>query len=348
MAVELCEAVVQAAADGTAVQIQGGNSKAFYGRETAGRVLAVSGHSGVVDYEPSELVVTVRTGTAVSALEAALAREGQMLAFEPPRFGDAATVGGVVASGLSGPRRPYCGAVRDFVLGARIINGRGEHLRFGGQVMKNVAGYDVSRLMVGALGTLGVITEVSFKVLPVPVRDATLRMALPADLAIQRMNEWAARPLPISGTCHTNGELYVRLSGSESGVAAAVNRLGGDAVDDAAFWESLREQRLDFFTAQTPLWRVSVPPAVPPLAIEGEWLTEWGGAQRWLKSPLAVETIREQVAAAGGHAILFRGGDRSGPVFHPLPQPLLALHQRLKNAFDPGRLFNPGRLYEGV
>ncbi len=342
----LVEAVRQAAADKTPLVIRGGDSKSFYGRRTHGTVLDTRGCAGIVNYAPTELVITARGGTPVAELQAALAEREQILAFEPPVFGAAATLGGTVACGLSGPRRPYAGALRDFVLGTRIVNGRGELLRFGGEVMKNVAGYDVSRLMVGALGTLGVIAEVSLKVLPRPAVEKTVAFEVAADEAIQRLNQWAGQPLPLSATCHVDGRLYVRLSGSANGVRGACRELGADdELDGDGFWPRLREHRLDFFASRLPLWRIGVAPATPMLDLPGRWVLEWGGAQRWLVTDTGPARVRSVVRAAGGHATLFRGGDRDGEVFEPLSAGLAVLHRNLKQAFDPLGLLNAGRLY---
>jgi len=338
--------VRQAIADRAPLQIVGGGTKAFYGRAPQGEPLPLAGHAGIVSYEPTELVLTARSGTPLAEVEAALAANGQMLAFEPPHFGAGATLGGCVASGLSGPRRPYGGAVRDHVLGVHLLNGRGEVLRFGGEVMKNVAGYDVSRLMVGAMGTLGVLLEVSVKVLPRPPVEITLRQESTAAQAIDAVNRWAGRPLPISAAAFDGGQLHVRLSGTESGVRAARSRIGGEAAADGdAFWERLREHRHGFFESPLPLWRLSVPPAIGPLDLPGKSLIDWGGAQRWLLSDAPAAQIRAAAAAVGGHATLFRGGDRSGEVFQPLAPAVAALHRNLKAAFDPDGVFNYGRLY---
>ncbi|MFQ5938340.1 MAG: glycolate oxidase subunit GlcE, partial [Acidiferrobacterales bacterium] len=301
---------------------------------------------GIVSYEPTELVLTARAGTPLKEVEATLDDGGQMLAFEPPHFGDGATLGGAIASGLSGPSRPYVGAVRDFVLGAVCVNGRGERLSFGGQVMKNVAGYDVSRLMAGAMGTLGVLLEISLKVLPRPASELSLVLSMGADEAISTMNTWAGQPLPISAACHDGEVLRVRLSGSDNGIRSAREKIGGEEITDGrVFWTELREQRLPFFADTTPLWRLSVPAATPVANLSGQWLFDWGGAQRLLVSDLPAETIREAASTAGGHAVLFRGGDRTGDVFHPLALPLAILHRRLKDAFDPKGILNPGRMY---
>ena len=342
----LQQSVTAARANGTPLQIVGGGTKAFYGRAPEGERLSLAGHVGIISYEPTELVVTARSGTRLADIEAVLAANGQMLAFEPPHFGPAATLGGCVASGLSGPRRPYGGAVRDHVLGLRLLNGKGEVLRFGGEVMKNVAGYDVSRLMAGAMGTLGVLLEVSLKVLPRPAVELTLRQPGTVGQAIESMNRWAGRPLPLSATAFDGEHLHVRLSGTESGVRAARSQIGGEpAADGDSFWQRLREQRHAFFESSLPLWRLSVPPATAPLDLPGKFLVDWGGAQRWLLGDAPPALVRATAVKAGGHATLFRGGDRMGEVFQPLAPGIAALHRNLKAAFDPDGLFNRGRLY---
>ncbi len=330
---------------GTPLCIEGGGSKRFFGRTPTGEPLPVSDHRGIVNHEPSELVLTVRSGTPVSETQAALAEHGQWLPFDPPRHGEASTIGGVVACALSGPARPWTGAVRDFVLGTRIVSGRGDVLSFGGEVMKNVAGYDVSRLMAGALGTLGVLLEVSFKLLPRPASDSTRVFELSADQAIRRCTDWARLPLPILGACHDGERLHVRLAGAEPAVAEAAERLGGDPGADGSVWEDLRDHRHAFFTGEgPPLWRLAVPAHVPPLDLPGPALIDWGGAQRWVRSDAPASKLRSAAEAAGGHATCFRGGDREEP-FHPLAEGLDLLHARLKTAFDPRRILNPGRLY---
>lgn len=345
------EHIRAAAASGTAVCIRGGGSKDFYGRQPVGEILATAGYGGIVSYEPSELVVTVRAGTRLTDLEAELAGRNQMLAFEPPRFGADSTVGGCVAAGLAGPRRAAVGGVRDFVLGARIIDGRGEVQRFGGEVMKNVAGYDVSRVLAGSLGTLGLIVEVSLKVLPRPVAEATLRFEMDEAAALHQLNAWGGQPLPISASVWRDGVLELRLSGAAAAVGAAIARLGGEPVPAPvadALWAGLRDQRDDFFGGDEALWRLSMPSDALAVQLAGAQLVEWGGAQRWLRSKLPAGQIRARVAELGGHAVMFRHGDRSGEVFHPLPAPLMALQRSLKNAFDPAGILNPGRLYAGL
>ena len=345
--VRLSQQLADAAARKQPLRIRGGGSKDFYGAESRGEVCDVREYSGIVAYEPKELVLTVRAGTPLAEVEATLANERQMLAFEPPHFGEAATIGGIVATGLSGPRRPYAGAVRDFVLGTRIVNGKGEDLNFGGRVIKNVAGYDVSRLMAGALGTLGVITEISFKVLPRPSAEATLAFELAEADAIASANRWAGQPLPLSATAWQDGVLRVRLSGAETAIAAARTKMGGEEVHEAAgYWRELREHRLPFFAPGRPLWRLSVPQTTEPLAFAHPQLIEWGGGLRWVSGELDALTVRSTVERAGGHAILFRAGDKSVGVFHPLKPALLKIHRRLKAAFDPAGILNPGRMYD--
>lgn len=339
--------ILNAAEAGAPLRLRGGGSKDFYGGPLMGEVLDVSGYRGVVDYEPTELVVTARAGTPLRELEDLLHARGQMLPFEPPHFGERATLGGCVAAGLSGPRRATAGAVRDFVLGVRLLDGEGRDLRFGGQVMKNVAGYDISRFMAGALGTLGVLLEISLKVLPRPSAEHTLRLALDEREALDRMNRWAGRPLPISATCYVDGHLSVRLSGAASAVQAARTQIGGEEVADAdAFWRAVREHRHDFFSSPAPLWRLSVPSTAAPVHEFGPTLTEWGGALRWVTTEATGALVREAARARGGHATLFRAAHKAVPVFSPLSPPVLALHERLKAAFDPHRIFNPQRLYE--
>lgn len=342
----LAQAIREASGRREALYVTGSGSKAFYGVPCAGTALDASGYRGLIQYEPTELVITARAGTTLADVEATLAERGQMLAFEPPRFGAGATLGGCVATGLSGPRRAYAGAVRDFVLGIRMLDGRGTDLSFGGQVMKNVAGFDLSRLLTGSLGTLGVLLEVSLKVLPRPAQELTLRFEMDEPQAIETMNRWAGTPLPLSATCYRAGCLTVRLSGAAAAIASARARLGGEEVaDGAALWTAVREQTLDFFTGAKPLWRLSVKSTTPALNLMGDQLIEWGGALRWLTSDLPAQVVRTAAANAHGHATLFRARGSSAPVFHPLPAPLLALHRRLKRAFDPHGILNPGRMF---
>lgn len=328
------------------LRIRGGGSKDFYGGPLTGEVLDTTAHAGIVSYEPTELVVTVRCGTRLADLEAALAEHRQFLACEPPSFGGAATVGGALAAGLSGPRRAAVGGFRDFVLGIVMLDGEGRELRFGGQVMKNVAGYDVSRLMAGSLGTLGLILEVSLKVLPRPAAEATVCFELAEAEALERLNTWAGRPIPVSASCWHGQRLYVRLSGAGAAVAESMRVLGGERMPEAdarQFWQEVREQRHRFFDGDEPLWRLSLP-SVAHLPAPVPPLIEWGGGLRWYRGGSPQEWQR-RAAELGGHASVFRGGDRAVGVFPLPPEPLLRLQQRVKQAFDPRAVFASARLY---
>ena len=338
----LLEQVNQALHSGTALRIQGANSKMFLGRAVAGEVLDTRNHRGIVSYDPTELVITARCGTPLAQLTHVLEQARQMLPCEPPAYAGA-TVGGMIASGLSGPRRPWAGSVRDYVLGTRVITGHGKHLRFGGEVMKNVAGYDLSRLMAGSYGSLGVITEVSLKVLPKPRQCLSISLQMSSERALLRLAEWGQQPLPISAACHDGQRLHLRLEGGEGSVAAARERLGGELLD-GAFWADLNAQRLDFFAAGSPLWRLSLPNNTPALALPGQQLIDWGGAQRWLKSDAEASWIRAVVAEVGGHVTCYSHGLVDSP-FQPLPAALLRYQRSLKHQLDPQGIFNPGRLY---
>ncbi|MBT8048224.1 MAG: glycolate oxidase subunit GlcE [Xanthomonadales bacterium] len=340
----IAESVRKAIQGNRPLQIKGGDSKAFYGYPAQGDPLDVSAHSGVVEYDPGELVITCRAGSLLSEIRSILRENGQHLPFEPPAFGDQATIGGTVACGFSGPRRPWAGSLRDYLLGVKLLNGLGEVVHYGGQVMKNVAGYDMSRLMAGSLGTLGVLLETSFKVLPVPARERTLQFDCSQAEAIRRVNEWSAQPLPLSGAFWWQEKLRVRLSGTESETERAARRLGADRDLEAdGSWQELREHQTAFFTGSETLWRLSLPPATAPLDLAGECLVDWGGAQRWYRNSMAEDEIRERAALAGGHATLFRG---SGEVrrFHPLPDALNNMQKKIKQALDPNAIFNPHRM----
>lgn len=357
---EIVAAIGAAHAARTPLRLRGAGSKDFYGGLLAGEVLDLSGHRGIVAYEPTELYVTAKGGTPLAEIEATLAAQGQMLAFEPPRFlpnpavdrefaaKTGATLGGCIAAGLSGPRRMQAGAVRDFVLGVRLIDGRGQVLEFGGQVMKNVAGYDVSRLIAGSLGTLGVIAEATLKVLPKPVAETTLAFACDADEAVRRLNDWGAQPLPLSASFWYDGRLWLRLSGAAAAVDAACRRLGGTPVSGAeAWWDAVREQTHAAYAVPV-LWRVALPSTAPALALDGLQAIEWGGALRWYAGDLDPDAVRAAAAAAGGHATLYRAPESLRcrvDAFAPLTPALLALHRRLKKVFDPAGILNPGRLY---
>jgi len=360
----LIDQIQTARSQQAALDIRGGGTKAFYGEAPQGDPLDVRPLAGISSYEPSELVVTVRAGTPLAELEAVLAEQGQCLPFEPPRFRPdiknqgsephGGTVGGMVAAGLSGPARAAVGSVRDYVLGATMLNGNGELLSFGGQVMKNVAGYDVSRVLAGSMGILGVICEVSLKVLPMPVATATLRFEFDAATALRQLNEWGKEPLPINASAWWDGTLVLRLAGAAAAVESARAQLGGELVDAtmaAGFWTGLRDHGDEFFAGAAKavdggatLWRLSVPQTAPPLKLPGQQLVEWGGAQRWLCTPLPAVQVRQAAASAHGHAVLFRGTDKRIGVFGPLSAPLLRIHRDLKKAFDPAAVFNRGRL----
>jgi glycolate dehydrogenase FAD-binding subunit len=343
---ELQQAVEHALHQNIALNISGSGSKAFYGRQSEGIRLDVTGHQGIISYEPTELVMTARCGTPLTQIEALLAEHRQMLPFDPPHFSDRATLGGAVACGLSGPRRPFSGAVRDCVLGCTLINGQADILSFGGEVMKNVAGYDIARLMVGAMGTLGLLLSASFKVLPRPAEEITLSLKMDPIEAIETMNQWAGQPLPLSGLCFDGSRVYARLCGAAESVALAQRRLGGERLTQGErFWYALREQEHSFFQGKQDLWRLSIAPGTPMMDLPGEWLLDWGGAQRWLKTEAPAAEIFGAAEWAGGHATLFRSDDRSGERFQPLPATLMKYHQQLKQAFDPNGLFNPKRMY---
>lgn len=342
----LLEGVRAAIAAGTPLRIHGADTK----RDCIGRTIDATPldtrlHSGIVNYEPAELVLTARAGTPLAALQAATAAEGQALACEPPVYGGKATLGGTLASNLSGPARPWSGSIRDHVLGIKLINGKAQHLTFGGQVMKNVAGYDVSRAQAGALGTLGVITEISVKVMPLPEATATLRYEMSAQEALNTMNQRATQPKPLTGACWYEGQLFLRLGGTASAVEHTARQWGGERLDSSdAPWAALREQQLPFFAGGQPLWRLSISPTTP-LFLESPTVIDWGGAARWLRGEQELDLLHSSCANAGGYAALFSGGDRLGEVRGQMTATEKRLHQRLKAAFDPDGIFNPGRLY---
>ncbi|MDP2451207.1 glycolate oxidase subunit GlcE [Polaromonas sp.] len=359
-ALQLITARVQAAAaSGTPLRIRGGGSKDFYGQTLQGEVLDVTPLAGITSYEPTELVVTVRAGTPLAELEAVLAERGQCLPFEPPHFAPGATVGGMVAAGLGGPARASVGAVRDYVLGVTLLNGKGELLTFGGQVMKNVAGYDVSRLMAGAMGTLGLLTDISLKVLPVAPAEATLKFGMSQSEALAKLNSWGGQPLPLNASCWVDDAgaptLYLRLRGAVAAVEAACKTLGGERQDQAAVapdWTLCRDQQLPWFLArgERDLWRLSVPQTAPVLDLPEPPLVEWHGAQRWVRAAAGeAQRLRNAAAAVGGTATLFIAGgarsERAEGRFDPLKPPLDRIHRQLKKEFDPAGIFNRGRLY---
>jgi glycolate oxidase FAD binding subunit len=346
LSTEFQQQISDAVAREVPINLVGGNTKQFYGREPRGEILHVAGNRGVVDYEPTELVITVRNGTTLPQLEAILAEQGQMLGFEPPYFGQKATIGGAIACGLSGPRRPFSGAVRDHILGCKIINGYADSLSFGGEVMKNVAGYDLSRLMAGSMGTLGLIVEVSLKVVPKPEVELTWWQEIKDNEVTERMSQILQKPFPISALHYDGKRLFYRLCGMSEAINQSTETLGGEPLKEhKSLWLGLKEQTCAFFMGEMPLWRISVAPAADPLPLAGRSIMDWGGALRWLKSDESAQHVFQTVAEAGGHATLFRGGDRSGIVFQPLPPDLMQIQQRLKHAFDPKGLFNQGRMY---
>jgi glycolate oxidase FAD binding subunit len=382
---ELRERVAAANEQRQPLQLRGAGTKDFYAQDPAAiagaardrnarpmqaqrsplepQVLDLRAYRGIVDYEPSELVITARCGTRLSEIESALADRGQFLAFEPPAFNGDPTIGGVIAAGLSGPRRMYAGAARDFVLGATLLNAQGDILRFGGQVMKNVAGFDVSRLLCGSLGILGVIAEVSLKVLPRPRAEETLRFEMSARQAVEAFNHWSGQPLPLSGAAWCDGIAWIRLSGASSAVTAARDRLGGERVDPTAamqWWNALRHCQHAIFQSST-LWRLSVPDTTPPLPLPGSPLIDWGGALRWyareppnerddsgVPEGTAVAEIRSIVSANGGTALCWRGAAPASGRFHPLQPAIARLTRQLKERFDPHGIFNPGRMVPGL
>ena len=339
----------------TPLVIVGGNSKAFYGNPVRATTLDVSGHQGIIDYHPSELVVTVRSGTKLSELEAELKSNKQMLAFEPPQHSENTTIGGVIACGLSGPRRVACGAARDFVLGTTIINGKAEKLRFGGQVMKNVAGYDASRLMVGAQGTLGALLDISLKVLPMSETEVSLQMQIKLNTAVNNVQQWIKQGLPVTASCHINNHLYLRLSSTHSAVKQSLNTINSsyntEEVDND-FWLTIKNQTHAFFSDTEKLWRCSHQPATKFYADIEHQLVEWNGALRWINSDIDLRAIAQHY---NGHATRYplnpagiNNNKQKPNIFQPLQPGLLKIHQRLKQAFDPENILNPGRLYTGL
>ena len=344
---ELRTQIKAVAAGGGEVEILGSGSKRFYGESIEALPIDVSGHSGVIDYDPAELVVTLRAGCRLADVEALLAEQRQMLGFEPPALGVDATLGGIIACGLAGPRRAFSGAARDFVLGVRLIDGRGQVMNFGGRVIKNVAGFDLSRLIVGSLGTLGVILEVSLRVVPIPEDEVTLAFEHAApDEHIRWINGLGGKPWPISASSWCEGQSRLRLSGSEQGVREAAQKLGGDRVEPE--WDDLKEQRLAFFDPQKPLTRVTLPPTRPDLPVDLPQLIEWGGALRWFSGDWNLADLRAGLDGSGASVCAYRGHPDGVPVFHPLPAAMLKLQRSIKSSFDPARIFNPGKIYPGL
>ena len=346
----IIDQVQSARSAGTKLQIMGANSKHFMGRNIECARLEMKQHTGIVSYQPVELVLTARSGTPLGEIEAVLAEQGQMLSFEPPQYNSEATIGGTLACNLSGPSRPWWGSVRDQVLGIRLINGKAEHLRFGGQVMKNVAGYDVSRLQAGAMGSLGIITEISFKVMPKPAFVMTLVEDMDGDRAIKMMNSHSRQPKPLSAACWLDGRLYLRLAGARSAVESTARQWGYRELEDGnTFWRNLRDQQLEFFSGDIPLWRFSVKSTAAHhnsvADNDAQWLIDWGGSQRWLRKQGELKEMESIAESMSGQVSLFKGGNRQSEVFHRQPEPLKIIQQRIKQTFDPDGIFNPGRLY---
>ena len=342
----ICHAVKNALDTNTRLSIQAGNTKSFYGNAIQENILDVSEHQGIIDYEPSELFITARCGTKLKEIENVLSEHNQMLSFEPPHFGDNATLGGAIACGLSGPRRPYYGAARDCVLGAHIINGKAEYLRFGGQVMKNVAGYDASRLMCGSLGTLAIIMQLSLKVIPRPQAEMTLVFEYPQDVALHKMNQWAQTDLPITATYYEEGNLYIRVAGVEMTLKNVKNNLGGSEINGGEFvWQLIKEQQREFFNSSLPLWRVVIPSNCSNLDIQGPSAMEWNGGLRWIKSEEDCKKIFSIAKTNQGHATLFRAKNKPQDSFQPLEKSIKNIHTKIKHAFDPNCVFNPGKMY---
>jgi glycolate dehydrogenase FAD-binding subunit len=347
---QLASAVHDAIANREPLQICGGGSKAqWLGRSINAKPLNLASHCGIVDYQPSELVITARAGTKISDINALLSDQGQMLACESPSLHNTATIGGTVASNISGPARPWGGSIRDAVLGMQIINGRAQQLNFGGQVMKNVAGYDVSRLQAGALGTLGVITEVSLKVVPQPETTRTLVFDMSASDAIEKMNQRSAESAPLTGACWVDDRMYLRLSGNGSAVSFTAQQWGGEECEESAQpWHALQEMSHAFFEGDEALWRLSLKSTEPlssELPGDTPQLIDWGGAQRWLRGQLDFQALQKVASAGGGHAVCFSGGNRGEEVRSSLDKAQEQIQLRLKHAFDPAGIFNPGRLY---
>ncbi|HSM29427.1 MAG TPA: glycolate oxidase subunit GlcE [Woeseiaceae bacterium] len=343
---DLLEQVREAVAKQRPLCVVGGNSKKHIGREQAGDPADMGTFAGVVDYQPSELVITVRAGTTVSELQKVLADENQVLASDPPAFNGKATVGGALACNLSGPSRPWQGSIRDHVLGVRIINGKAEHLRFGGEVMKNVAGYDVSRLMAGAMGTLGILTEVTLKVAPRPETTVTVCRPVGASAALRAMNDLCGTALPVTGACWHAGNMYVRLAGPASAVAAAADRIDGSTLPgDRDLWSGLREMSLPFFTDAKDLWCISLRSTRDHFMPDADWLLDWRGARRWLAARDDSDTLDHGARDVDGELWHVRGARNGAEVFPDRSEAYRAMLLRLKRAFDPAGVFNPGRLY---
>jgi glycolate oxidase FAD binding subunit len=345
---EIVSTIQDAFHEKSKLQLCAGSTKQFYGRSINAKPISLAEHTGIIEYEPSELYLTARSGTLLSEIEDEVAAQNQILPCEPPYYGSTATLGGTIACGLAGPRRVSDGDVRDCILGSEIINGKGEKLRFGGKVMKNVAGYDVSRLMCGALGTLGIIMTVSMRLLPKPEKEQTIALSVDYETALNKLNRWANTPLPITASFYDGNELFVRLSSSESAIDACKKSIGGELTDTKhLLWNNIKEHQHNFFNTQKPLWRISVPPNTQKLNLPGNNVMEWNGALRWYSCEADAETIRTEVERAGGHATLFKG-DITDQIFHPLSKPSMKIHKKLKHVFDPAGILNPEKMFAGI
>lgn len=350
----LLKQVSQACNRKTRIRIEGAGTKSWLtdtDDTLSYEVLSLAQHTGIINYEPAELVLRARSGTPVREIEALLSSHGQTLAFEPPEFAVHDTLGGVIACGLSGPARPYLGAARDFVLGTTLINGRAEHLKFGGNVMKNVAGYDLSRLQAGAMGSLGVLLEIALKILPKPEHQLTLQRKLDQEHDLSGINRLQLTTLPVTASAIWNNQQWIRLSGTEPAVREAADSLGGDIVDGTDdLWRSLKNHTHAFFQASSrasdSLWRLSLPPTAPNPGLKGRWLYEWGGAQRWLWTAIPAAQIFQACSEIGGHATCYiRGTGFTASRWQPLAPGLAHLQSRLRNAFDPDQLFDSGQFH---
>ncbi|MDX2418518.1 MAG: glycolate oxidase subunit GlcE [Xanthomonadales bacterium] len=346
LAAEITAAVESAYNTRTPLNITGAGTKSFLGQQaTNNRSLDVTEHTGIIEYDPAELVMVARAGTPLGEIERVLNENGQMLGFEPPFVDAGATLGGAVAAGLAGPRRAYAGAVRDFILGCNFINGKGESVTAGGKVMKNVAGFDLFRPMARSMGTLGVMLKIALRLLPLPEVEKTLLHEETDELAaLRKMNHWPVETQAISAASWDGTHIRIRLSGSASGIEHARSLIGGDYITATGYWQDLNNFRLDFFQQAGRLWRISLAPMSESFDPESRQLLDWGGAQRWLKSDKAAASIRARAIQLGGHADCFKQ-DPGVATFHPLEGNVLAVNQRLKTALDPAGILNPGRLH---
>ena len=346
---QFVDQIMHAADAGSAIRIIGGNSKAFLGNDTNGDPLETTAYRGIISYEPTELYITVRSGTPVSEVEQVLSQSRQMLAFEPPRHSEKTTIGGIIASGLSGPRRPYAGAARDFILGITCLNGKGQLLRFGGQVMKNVAGYDLSRLLTGSFGTLGVILDITLKVLPIPEHEMTCSMKTSFPQARQKLLDLSRETIPVTAAAYENETLRIRLSGKKALLDETTGSLGMQVDQDGhVFWQQLRDHQHGLFETAQDCWRLSLPVTAIPEFNDEAFILDWGGAQYWFASARSAEAIFQQAQELEGSATLFCNNSKQEACFQPLASAVYKLHEGLKQAFDPQRVFNPGKMYAGL